>query len=141
MKFDTHIEQFIELRIEGKSFDDIAKELKTSKSTLLDWNKQFKVRETITEQKALKINALFKQFELDRESKLRANLELIQKLYNELSSRDLTQVPTLKLMDMLIVQESRIKDLIGESVSFGGKDSAIPLKEWSNGFFNMSLDD
>lgn len=39
-KFDKNIEAFIQSRIEGKSFDEIATELKTTKSTLIDWNKR-----------------------------------------------------------------------------------------------------
>lgn len=141
MKFEKQIEQFIELRIEGKSFDDIAKDLKTSKNTLLDWNKQFEVRATISEQKSLKINALVKQFEFDRENKLRANLEFTQKLHKELSNRDLTQIPTSKLLDMLIIQENRVKDSISNYVQFGTNSSFGSVGERLDGYFSMSLDD
>lgn len=76
MKFDQQVERFVELQIEGKSFDAIAKELKTAKQTLIEWNKRFDVRDTIITEKALKRNALVKQFEFDREHRLRTNLEL-----------------------------------------------------------------
>ena len=33
-------EKFIELRAEGLNFDKIAKELKRSKQTLINWNKE-----------------------------------------------------------------------------------------------------
>ena len=53
MKFDKQIEDFILMRIEGKSFDEIAKALKTAKQTLIEWNKQFQVRETINNGRAI----------------------------------------------------------------------------------------
>lgn len=141
MKFEKQIEKFIELRILGKSFDEISKEIKTSKNTLLDWNKQFEIRATISEQKSLKINALVKHYELDRENKLKANLEFTQKLNKELASRDLTQIPTSKLLDMLIIQENRFKDSIGSFVTFGINPSFGSVGEDLDGYFGMRLDD
>lgn len=141
MKFEKQIEKFIELRILGKSFDEISKEIKTSKNTLLDWNKQFEIRATISEQKSLKINALVKHYELDRENKLKANLEFTQKLNKELASRDLTQIPTSKLLDMLIIQENRFKDSIGDFVTFGVNPYCGMVGENLDGYFGMRLDD
>lgn len=46
-KFDKQIEQFIELRINGYTFAEIATQLNTSKQTLIEWNKTEIVRNTI----------------------------------------------------------------------------------------------
>jgi hypothetical protein len=62
MKQENQIEKFIELRIDGKSFDAIAKELHTSKQTLLEWNKEVKTRNAVDEGKTLKINSIVKHF-------------------------------------------------------------------------------
>jgi hypothetical protein len=141
MKFDKQIERFIELRIEGKSFDKIAKELQTAKQTLVEWNKQFDVRDTIRVQKALKLNALVKQFEFDREQRLKANLEFSQKLHQELASRDLSQIPTPKLLDMALLQENRVTGLIGETMRIGINTSFVNIGENLDGYFYLELDD
>lgn len=141
MKFEKQIERFIELRIEGKSFDDIAKELKTSKQTLLEWNKQFEVRDNIKNQKALKLNALVKQYEFDREQRLKANLEFSQKLHQELASRDLSHIPTPKLLDMALLQENRVKGLIGDGIQVGTNNSFSNIGEELDGYFYLKLDD
>jgi hypothetical protein len=141
MKFDEQIQRFIELRIEGKSFDKIAKELQTAKQTLIEWNKEFKVRDTIRVQKALKLNALVKQFEFDREQRLKINLEFSQKLHQELASRDLSQIPTPKLLDMALLQENRVKGLIGETMRIGINTSFVNIGENLDGYFYLELDD
>jgi predicted transcriptional regulator len=141
MKFEKQIERFIELRIEGKSFDEIAKELKTAKQTLIEWNKQFDVRDTIKVQKALKLNALVKQFEFDRMQRLKTNLEFSQKLHQELASRDLSQIPTPKLLDMALLQENRVKGLIGETIRIGINNSFVNIGENLDGYFHLELDD
>ena len=64
-KLDKNIEAFIQSRIEGKSFDEIATELKTTKQTLIDWNKKELVRNAIAEGKAFKINTLVKTYKFD----------------------------------------------------------------------------
>ena len=55
MKMEKNIEKFIELRIAGNSFDEIAKELQTSKQSLIEWNKKVNVRTAINEGQAFKI--------------------------------------------------------------------------------------
>lgn len=57
-KLDRNMEAFIQLRIEGKSFDEIATDLKTTKQTLIEWNKKELVRNAINEGRAFKINTL-----------------------------------------------------------------------------------
>jgi hypothetical protein len=141
MKFEKHIERFIELRIEGKSFDTIAQELKTAKQTLIEWNKRFDVRDTIKTQKSLKLNTLIKQYEFDREQRLKTNLEFSQKLHQELAKRDLSQISTSKLLDMALIQENRVKGLIGESIRIGTNNILPKFGESLDGYFDLELDD
>ena len=48
-KLDKNIEAFIQSRIDGKSFDEIANDLKTTKQTLIEWNKKELVSNAIAE--------------------------------------------------------------------------------------------
>ena len=86
-KLDKNFEAFIQYRIEGKSFDEIAKELKTSKHTLIEWNKKEIVRSQINEGKILKMNTLLKAYKFDLNSRVKTYLELSKKINDELHQR------------------------------------------------------
>jgi hypothetical protein len=141
MKFDKQLERFIELRVQGKSFDEIAKDLKTSKNTLLDWSKKFQVRATIEAEKALKINNLIKSFEMDRESRLKSYLEFSKKVNDELLTRDLSQIPTEKLLTIAVTSVQRVFSVTGNSIQIGVNDSFMVAGEDKDGYFSFSLDE
>ncbi len=141
MKFEANIEQFIQMRVEGKSFDCIAKELKTSKGTLIEWNKRFEVRDAIKAQQTLKLNTLVKAFEFDRTKRLETYLQLSQKINSELLTRDLTQIPAEKLLAMSISNDSRIMALIDKPVQLGKNAMFYNAGHDLDGFFYLSLDD
>src|SRR5258708_6748984 len=143
MKFEKQFEEFISLRIEGKSFDDIAGILQTSKPTLIDWNKKAAVRTAIDEGKAMKINCLLKAYQLDFESRLKTSLERSKKINDELSQRELTElkISTNKLLRMSIASDNSIKKLIDQKVRFGTNPGKTEAAENEDGFFDLPLDD
>jgi len=114
-KLDKNIEAFIQSRIEGKSFDEIANDLKTTKQTLIDWNKKELVRNAIAEGKAFKIHTLVKTYKFDLSNRVQTYLELSKKINDELLNRDLTDISTDVLLKMSIANDTRVKDLIGDS--------------------------
>ena len=140
MKFDKQIEDFILMRIEGKSFDEIAKGLKTAKQTLIEWNKQLQVRETINNGRAIKINTLVKTFQFDLANRLNTYLQLSKKINAELLQRDLFNVPTDTLLKMSIANDGRVKELINKNVQIGENESIISFTN-GDGFFYFQLDE
>ena len=140
MKFDKQIEDFILMRIEGKSFDEIAKGLKTAKQTLIEWNKQLQVRETINNGRAIKINTLVKTFQFDLANRLNTYLQLSKKINAELLQRDLVNVPTDTLLKMSIANDGRVKELINKNVQIGENESIISFTN-GDGFFYLQLDE
>jgi hypothetical protein len=137
-KFDKNIEAFIQSRIEGKSFDEIATELKTTKSTLIEWNKKELVRGAIYEGKAFKINTLVKNYKFNLVSRLKTYLEISQRINDELLKRNLSdeaKIPTNQLFKMSIDNDSRIYDLIKDmSVGIGHDENAVYLETGDNYF-------
>jgi uncharacterized membrane protein len=111
-KLDKNIEAFIQSRIEGKSFDEIANDLKTTKQTLIDWNKKELVRNAIDEGKAFKINTLVKTYNFDLSNRISTYLQLSKKINDELLSRDLTDINTDVLLKMSIANDGRVNELI-----------------------------
>ena len=105
-------ERFIELRAKGWSFDKIAKELGKAKQTLIDWSKE--LQDEIANRKALELEALYETYYLQRESRLQTFGAMLTKIKKEVESRDLSDVPTDKLLDLLLKYENQLKDEVIE---------------------------
>lgn len=107
-------ERFIELRAKGYSFDKIAKELGKAKQTLIDWSRE--LQEEIASRKALELESLYDQFSLMREHRLRDLGKTLTRLQTEIESRDLSDVPTDKLLDLQLKYLAYAKEEIIEPV-------------------------
>lgn len=107
-------ERFIELRAKGWSYDKIAKELGKAKQTLIDWGKE--LEDEIANLKALELEALYEKYYLLKESRIETFGELVKKLKDEVMSRDLSEVPTDKLLELLLKYNSQVKEEIVEPI-------------------------
>lgn len=116
-------ENFIRLRAQGYSFDRIAKETGRAKQTLLDWSKE--LQEEIANRKALELEALYEEYYLLRESRLKNFAEVLIKINSEIAERDLSEVPTDKLLDLFLKYNNQVKDELIE-LSF---KSSTEIKE------------
>lgn len=105
-------ERFIELRAKGWSYDKIAKQLGKAKQTLIDWGKE--LEDEIANLKALELEALYEKYYLLKESRIETFGELVKKLKDEVMSRDLSEVPTDKLLELLLKYENQLKDEVIE---------------------------
>ena len=131
---DTELKkQFIQLRSKGFSFDKIAKEMKKSKQTLINWSKDF--QEEIANLKAVELESLQDELYLSTEARLKAQGAIYKKLKAEAESRDFADIPTDKLLDLLFKHEKRISDehiepkFNSEAEIATAKASAL---EWAN---------
>ena len=140
MKIEKQITDFIQLRIEGKSFDEIAKSLKVAKSTLIEWNKIAEVKNSIKEDRAIAINTVIKAFNYDRQARLKALLQLSKKINDELQQRDLKEIATDKLLQMSISNDGRISKLTDKTIEIGNNPNIITFDK-GDGFFEMALDE
>lgn len=107
-------QQFIELRAKGWSFDKIAKELGKAKQTLIDWSKE--LQDEIANRKALELEAIYESYYLLKENRLQTFGAMLTKIKEEIESRDLSDVPTDKLLDLFLKYNSQIKEEIVEPI-------------------------
>jgi transcriptional regulator with XRE-family HTH domain len=105
-------ERFIELRAKGWSFDKIAKELGKAKQTLIDWSKE--LQEDIANRKALELEALYESYYLLKENRLQSFGVILTKIKEEVERRDLSDVPTDKLLDLFLKYNSQVKEEVVE---------------------------
>uniref|UniRef100_UPI0040473DF9 hypothetical protein n=1 Tax=Algoriphagus sp. TaxID=1872435 RepID=UPI0040473DF9 len=106
--------RFIELRAKGYSFDKIAKELGKAKQTLLDWSRE--LDQEIAQAKALELDSLYESYSLYKEARLKALGEILSKLKKEVDNRDLTDLPTDRLLDLFLKYEGVVKESLVEPV-------------------------
>lgn len=106
--------RFIELRAKGYSFDKIAKELGKAKQTLLDWSRE--LDQEIAQAKALELDSLYESYSLYKEDRLKTLGEILSKLKKEVDNRDLTDLPTDRLLDLFLKYEGVVKESLVEPV-------------------------
>jgi hypothetical protein len=107
-------ERFIELRAKGWSFDKIAKETGKAKQTLIDWSKE--LQDEIGNRKALELETLYESYYLMRENRLQTFGAMLTKIKEEVVRRDLSDVPTDKLLELLLKYNSQVKEEIVEPI-------------------------
>lgn len=90
--------QFIEMRAKGLSIRATAKTLKLSPQTLSNW--QAEMEEEIARLKAVELESLYEQYHLLKEHRLQLLGNQLQDIKDELSKRNLSEVPTDKLLDI-----------------------------------------
>jgi hypothetical protein len=100
--------RFIELRAKGWSFDKIALELSKSKQTLLDWSRDLK--EEIDKRKALELELIYESYYLIKKHRLQSLGDLLLRLQTEIGNRDLTGIPTEKLLDLYLKYNNQVKE-------------------------------
>lgn len=106
--------RFIELRAKGYSFDKIAKELGKAKQTLLDWSRE--LDQEIAQAKALELDSLYESYSLYKEARLKTLGEILSKLKKEVDNRDLTDLPTDRLLDLFLKYEGAVKESLVEPI-------------------------
>jgi hypothetical protein len=110
MKDNETKQKFIELRAKGLSFDKISSEesahyrplneLNVSKQTLINWQSEFV--EEIDNLKAMELEALYEQFYLQKRDRIERFGKLLDRLHNEIESRDLKEMDTDKLINLYL---------------------------------------
>jgi hypothetical protein len=92
--------KFVELRAKGHSYDRIAKELNTSKQTLIDWPNEFDTE--IADLKRTELESLHETVLLIQRQQVELLVEFLRKVNAELVTRDLKDVPADKLFLMFL---------------------------------------
>lgn len=101
-------QDFIELRAKGHSYTKIARRLKVSKNTLVAWNKE--LEEEVSRARAMELEALLERYWLQKEGRIKILGDQMQALRKELRTRDLSDVSTDKLLDLLLKYEDRLRE-------------------------------
>jgi transcriptional regulator with XRE-family HTH domain len=102
-------QQFIELRAKGYSFSKIAEQLNISKPTLIQWSQDEETCRDITNLRALYIDELQEKYEMTKRHRIAVFGEVLERAKTELDKRDLSEVPTDKLVNLMIRVSDTLK--------------------------------
>lgn len=115
-------EMFVARRAKGLSFAKISEELNVSKQTLISWSKEMQTE--IANLKSIELEHLQQQYFMTRTSRIAMLGDLLTQVREELSQRDLADVPTDKLASMLITI-SKALDTERTQLSFQSRESKM----------------
>lgn len=135
MKAEIKKQQFVQMRIEGKSFEDIAKALSIGKPNLIKWNMESDTRTAINEGLAIHLNDTVRTLEMGKQSRIAAMLRIYKKIVQELESRDLADVPTDKLIQLSVLLNQKINEL-NTSVEIGDNEGFVKFE--TGAYFNLN---
>lgn len=136
MKAEFKKQQFISLRIEGKSYDEIAKALSVRTPNLIEWNKEKETRTAINEGLAIRLNDEVRTLQMGKQNRLSAMLKIYKKVIEEIEKRDLEDIPTDKLIQLSVLLNHKINDQ-NKSVEIGTNNVFASLGEGD--YFNLSI--
>lgn len=101
-------ERFIEARSQGQTLRKISEDLDISYNTSCLWNKDY--REQIAATRALYLEELNDKFYLTTEARLQLFGEQLESVKAELARRNLSDMPTHKLFEILIALHKALKE-------------------------------
>jgi transposase len=90
--------QFVVLRAKGVSFSKIAEKLKVSKVTLIDWSKY--LEKEILNLKAIEMEELQQMYYVQKQQRIEQYGIQLKQIAKELERRDLSDMPTDKLLEL-----------------------------------------
>jgi len=91
-------DRFIQLRGQGLPLAKIASEINVSKTTLINWERDF--REEIDNLQAMELEAMCDKYYLSVRKKVEFFGDVLNRIRGELETRDLSTIPTDKLFAM-----------------------------------------
>jgi len=107
MKDSDKQERFLELRAQGKSLRTIETETGINRRTLSKWESESK--EELDNLKAIELDALREKYWLTRQARIRIYGDQYQRVIDELKERDLSGVPTPKLVDIALKLDTQLR--------------------------------
>jgi hypothetical protein len=100
-------ERFMVLRAQNNSYAAIERELGVTKKTLIAWGRE--CREEIENLEAIEYEALQEEYALTAQARVELFGEELRRVRNELATRDLSELSTPKLYDLLVKLSAQLK--------------------------------
>jgi transposase-like protein len=107
MKDQETVQKFIELRAQGISYRAIARQLNVAPSTLFNWSRQH--QHLINNLQAIEWEEVLARTLAPRQQRVQAIADQLRRLETELANRDLSSVPTARLIGLTDLLRRRLE--------------------------------
>lgn len=111
MKDNDQKKKFMELRAKNWSFQKISQEIGVSKTTLIKWSKELKYE--ISNLENLEMEALYEEHQVSHQQRIEYYGKVQEKIIKELETRDMKDIRTDKLLDMLVKTSDKLREDVG----------------------------
>lgn len=125
MKDNETKTRFMELRAQGLPLKKIAAEIKVSKTTLINWDRDFKGE--IDNLRAVELEAMYDKYDLSTRKKVEFFGDILSRIQRELETRDLSSISTEKLFVMYAHFYREAKHTLPE-IAFRDEDEIKAVK-------------
>lgn len=113
MKELEQVKNFIQMRSQGLSYAKISKKLRISKQTLINWGKDFE--HIIQNDYAAEMEVLCEKYKIQKKHKIRLYGETLKSIRKELKKRNFAEIPTEKLMELMVKYAELLEKEIPET--------------------------
>jgi hypothetical protein len=100
--------QILELRAKGYSFARIASTMGIGKQTAVDVCKENE--EKVAALAALEFEELYETLKISAQERIRSHAAVLEKIRQEIDERDLSDVPTEKLIDLFMKESAALRE-------------------------------
>lgn len=100
--------EIITLRAKGYSFASIATKTGVAKQTAVDVCEKY--REEVAALHALELDELYSKQKITSEERIKAHSELLRRIRTEIANRELTDIPTDKLIELSIKEAAALRE-------------------------------
>jgi len=101
-------QKFLELRAQGKSLRAIEIEIGTNRGTLAKWESECK--EELENLKAMELEVMREEYSLTMQARIERFGRQLQRVTEELENRDLSDIPTPRLVDLAIKLDTKLRE-------------------------------
>jgi hypothetical protein len=101
-------QKFLEQRAQGKSLRTIEKEIGIRRRTLAQWESEYK--EELENFTAIELDAQREEYRLTTQARIERFGGQLRRVMEELEKRDLSDIPTPKLVDLALKLDTRLRD-------------------------------
>jgi transcriptional regulator with XRE-family HTH domain len=101
-------QKFLELRAQGKSLRAIESEIGTNRGTLAKWEREY--GDELRNLKAIEHDAMREKYFLTNQAQLELLGTQFTRLKEELEKRDLSDIPTPKLFELVLKYSTRLTE-------------------------------
>lgn len=129
MKDAEQKEKFIEWRAKGISYDEIAKRLKKSKTTLINWNRE--LNKEISNVSFYMADAIIEKYKLTKHAKLEYLSEQIYKIKEVLKEKDYKNLSVRELLSLLEKYENDLQNEFRNIIFYTGEKENIDLAHFA----------